>query len=169
MRVVKSLLIVIPLLLCLFLLGEHMLRKGLESTDYVGPISDLVSTRLANAVTLPRPMFSSSQDSRKAVETYVNALKIENFLESTKRNNRFPISSKSLEGLDRSTALDGWGHPYCILRDSGRIGFLSAGASNSSFSDCQILPDGAATISDLEVGRMYKHPSGWLVLVFKTT
>ena len=170
--------VIIIILGCIFVVN-HFAEEMFSNAD-VSPGSNLVKARLAEALALPMtqspvkrgvsPPLTQAQAKLEAqsFDTYSRAYRIADSMHERELNDQPPTLSTKLPELESQTALDGWGHAFCVVASGGTVAVLSSGPAHA-WSDCSGIKFSVGEIASLKSGKMYEDPFGRLILVLPRT
>jgi hypothetical protein len=155
-------------LLSVLALGHFLLNRSLRQVNW-STLGELFQARLAEAVTFPAIPSESTKVEAQTFATYVNAYRVGQSATLVRNRESLPETSSGLTDLDSATKLDGWGHPFCLRNQDGRIAVISLGPRIAVFPGCRDIDMGLAMTQHLPSKKLYRFPSGALVLLTDRT
>ncbi len=99
------------------------------------------------------------------VMTWVHASQIFKTLGPNPRFAGQMLSSAAVEEVPQKERIDGWGKPYCIFADAGRMTFLSSGGNDAL--NCETLRQTAMQVTDNSTDSRLTKKGDLLVAVYK--
>jgi hypothetical protein len=145
-------------------LEKRNLDNSLRTLD-VGPLMNRIATGLAPIVINPILGSHAPRADEKYVYTYTNAAQLSKRLQEPAMKANAPRSTLGLENLDDRIRFDGWGHPFCFVRNEHRLAIFSGGRQGFVSGECDAIRPLEKDIPGLKTGVLNLYPNGILVLV----
>jgi hypothetical protein len=159
-------------------------HRRIRQVDWAG-LTELLKVPLGVAVTSPAVLQTQPEGGRQRAvtgwanasseeikgaaqqaDTYVAAVEVRNAALGLLRNGApLPCTSAELPNGKPGRRLDAWGNPFCLAEASGRIAVISAGPNAKGPPACSQVGISLRDLASLPVGKLYRYPSGALVLV----
>ena len=151
--------VAIVLIVGTVLVGNQIAQRNIQRTDF-GPLTDLLTGRLGEVLTVPVPEPHPSDVGLFA--TYQKAAEVVEAIDPPTRK-ILPKASTDLSVISGNDKLDGWGNPYCLVVVRDRIAAVSSGPGQHGRLDCADLRLDLRRIADEPSGRLYRYRTGELV------
>jgi hypothetical protein len=162
MRWMKIAVIVVGLLLISFGVN-YTINHSIRDADF-GPLAGLFSIRMGEALTTHLVDATPDENNKQLFETYTRAMQIGAFIVESGKT--IPKKSDDLAAIDSRIRTDAWGQPFCLFGVRDRIVIVSAGP-RGVLAGCDSMGVAPAEVPSLQPGRLFRLPSGSLVLVLQ--
>ncbi|HTV57680.1 MAG TPA: hypothetical protein VMJ93_02320 [Verrucomicrobiae bacterium] len=148
---------------CVFYFHRHW-ADGVNTADF-RPLTNLIAARIAPLIIIPVKGSPTPRADAKYVYTYTNAVELSKRLQLLTVEANTPRSALDIADIEGGLRFDGWGRPFCIIRNEDRLAIFSGGQEGFDSVGCEAVKSLRKDIPGMKTGVLNIYPNGVLVLV----